>query len=119
MTRRIVPWALAIALLATLPLDAAFARGGGGGSGGFGGGGGNFGGGGDRGGAGGGFGMGNRGPTDRGTLSYSRPGNPQGDRLFDEARRECSGSRFPSGGTPRIDYSANSFTCAEPGSDKR
>ena len=107
MTKRIIPAVLAVAFLASLPLDAAFARGGGGG-GGFGGGGG----------GGGGHGGGDRGPSDRGSLSYSRPTNPSDQKLFDNARRECSGAQYSSGATPRIDYDANSFTCVEPASTR-
>lgn len=109
MTKGIVPMALALAFLASLPLDAAFARGGGG----------NGGGGGHMGGDGGGFGGGARGPTDRGSLSYGRPQNLADQRLFDQARKECNGAQYPSGATPRIDYAADSFTCFEPGSSRR
>lgn len=106
MTKRIIPAVLALAFLAAVPMDAAFARGGGGG-GGFGGGGG-----------GGGHGGGDRGPSDRGSLGYSRPQNASDQKLFDNARRECNGPKYPSGATPRIDYDANSFTCVEPGSTR-
>ena len=109
MTKRYLPVVLAIALIATLPMDA-FARGGGGGGGGFGGGGGGFGGGGHGGASGG---------TDRGSLSYSRPQDPADGRLFDQARKECSGAQYPSGATPRINYDADTFTCFEPGSSRR
>ena len=116
MTKRIFPAILAIAFLTALPLDAAFARGGGGG--GMGGGGGGMGGGG-RGDGGGAHGGGMRGPTDRGNLSYSRPQNPSDARLFDQARKSCSGAQYPSGATPRINYDADTFSCFEPGSSRR
>lgn len=109
MTKRFLPAVLAIALIATLPLDA-FARGGGGGSGG---GGGGFGGGG----GGGGHGRAS-GATDRGSLGYSRPQNASDGRLFDQARKACSGAQYPSGATPRINYDADTFTCFEPGSTR-
>ena len=114
MTKRILPAALAIALIAALPLEAAHARGGGG----EGGGGGGFGGGGDgmHGGNGGGYRGGDGGG--RGTLSYSKPQDPTKQDLFEAARNTCRGAQFPSGATPRIDYSANSFTCFEPGSSR-
>lgn len=101
MTHRLIPTLLAVAFIATLPLEAAFARGGGGG-------------------AGGGFGGGG-GHTDagRGNVGYGRPQNDSDQRLFDQARRECNGPKYPSGATPRIDYGANSFTCVEPGSTRR
>ena len=113
MLKRSIPVILAVAALTIIPLDA-MARGGGGG-GGFGGGGGS-GGGGDH----GGFGGGNRGVSDggRGSLSYSRPQSPSQQRLFDQARRECSGARYPSGATPRIDYASNSYNCFETGSSR-
>lgn len=114
MTKRILPAALAIAFLASLPIDAAFARGGGGGGGSFGGGGG------------GGMHGGNSGyrgdaASGRGNLSYSRPqnANPSSQRLYDNAKKACSGAQYPSGATPRIDYASNSFTCFEPGSSRR
>lgn len=110
MTKLYIPALLAIALISTLPMDA-FARGGGGG-GGFGGGDGGFGGGG-----GGGRG-GASGASDRGSFGYSRPQNPSDGRLFDQARKECSGAQYPSGATPRIDYDADTFTCFEPGSSR-
>lgn len=117
MTQRILPAFLAIAFLATLPVDAAFARGGGGGGGGGGGmHGGN--GGGMHGGNGGGFRAGGD-NGGRGNLGYSRPQNPSNQRLYDSARKACSGAQYPSGATPRIDYSSNSFTCFEPGSARR
>lgn len=122
MTMRILPAALAIALIASLPLAPAFAGGGGGGGGGgHGGGGGGFGGGGFGGGFGGGGGGANRGMTDggRGVTAYSRPQDPDKQRLFDQARRECNGPKYPSGATPRIDYDADTFTCFEPGSTRR
>ena len=118
MKIRSVTALLAVAALTLLPLESAFARGGGGGGGGgFGGGGGGFGGGG------GGFGGGggNRGLSDggRGNLSYSRPANPSQQRLYDQARKECSGAQYPSGATPRIDYASNSYNCFEGGSSRR
>jgi hypothetical protein len=113
MNKRLMSAILAAALIATIPLDGAFARGGGGG--GFGGGGGGFGGGGgSRGGHGGDVGDGGR-----GNLSYSRPQNPADQRLFDQARKECSGVRYSSGATPRIDYGSNSFNCFESGTSRR
>ncbi|MEI7601102.1 MAG: hypothetical protein WCJ41_17515 [Aestuariivirga sp.] len=107
MIKRYVPAVLAIALIATLPMDA-FARGGGGG----------FGGGGGGHGAGGGAYGGARGPSDRGSLSYGRPQNPADARLFDQARKSCNGAQYPSGATPRINYDANSFSCFEPGGSR-
>ena len=105
MTKRILPAALAIALLASLPVDAAFAgRGGGGGGGGHG-----FGGGSSA----------NRGPSDHGGFGFDRPQTSADQRLFDEARKECNGPKYPSGATPRINYDANTFTCFEPGSSRR
>jgi hypothetical protein len=114
MIKRSIPVVLAVAALTLLPLDA-MARGGGGG----GGGGGGFGGGG--GGHGGGFGGGNRGLSDggRGNLSYSRPQTASQQRLFDQARKACSGAQYPSGATPRIDYASNSYNCFESGSSRR
>ena len=99
MTKRIIPAALAFALLAIIPLDAAFARGGGG--------------------DGGGHAGGDRGPSDRGSMGYSRPQNPADQKLFDDARRECNGPKYPSGATPRINYDADTFTCFEGGSTRR
>ena len=110
MTKRILQAALAVALIAFVPLDAAYARGGGGG-GGFGGGGGGHAG------NGGGFG-GARSDGGRGNLSYSRPQNPSDQRLFDTARKACSGAQFPSGATPRIDYASQSYSCFEPASTR-
>lgn len=109
MIKRTLPALLAAAALALLPLESAFARGGGGGGMGDGGGGG-FGGGG-----------GNRGVSDggRGSVSYGRPQTPSQQRLFDQARKECSGAQYPSGATPRIDYASNSFNCFETGSSRR
>lgn len=117
MTMRTISAALAVALLVALPMDAAFAgRGGGGG-----GDGGNGGGGGREGGFGGGFGGENRGASNggRGVNAYSRPQDPSRQRLFDNARRECNGPKYPSGAIPRIDYDADTFTCFEPGSSRR
>ena len=118
MTKRILQAALAVALIASVPLDAAFARGGGGGGFGGGGGGGFGGGGGGRVGGGGGF---NSGETNggRGNLSYGRPQNPSDQRLFDSARKACSGAQYPSGATPRIDYASQTYSCFEPGSSRR
>ena len=109
MIKRSIPVVLAVAALTLLPLDA-MARGGGGGGGGFGGGGGGFGGGG-----------GNRGVSDggRGGVSYSRPQTSSQQRLFDQARKECSGAQYPSGATPRMDYASNSYNCFESGSSRR
>ena len=114
MTKRILQAALAVALIATVPLDAAFARGGGGGGAG---GGGGFGGGGGGGHA-GGASSGARTENDRGTLSYSRPQNPADQRLFDTARQDCSGARYSSGATPRIDYASQTYSCFEPASTR-
>lgn len=113
MTMRTLSAALAVALLVALPIDAALASHGGGGGG--------HGGGGHGGGGHGGFGGGNRGISDggRGGLSYSRPQNPSQQRLYDQARKECSGAQYPSGATPRIDYASNSFNCFESGSSRR
>lgn len=119
MTKRILQAALAVALIATVPLDVAFARGGGGGGGGFGGGGGGgFGGGGHAGAGNSSFG-GARSENDRGTLSYGRPQNPANQRLYDTARRDCSGARYSSGATPRIDYGSQTYSCFETGSSRR
>lgn len=110
MNKRLVAAILAATVLAAVPLDGAFARGGGGAGGGFGGGGG---------------GGGNRGhggdvsDGGRGNLSYSRPQSPSQQRLYDQARKSCSGARYPSGATPRIDYGSNSFNCFESGSSRR
>ncbi|MCX7350136.1 MAG: hypothetical protein NTZ54_11635 [Alphaproteobacteria bacterium] len=102
MFKRIMPAALALAFLAIIPLDAALARGGGDGGGGFG----------------GGRGPSDNGPSDRGSLGYGRPQNPSDQGLFDQARRECSGPKYPSGATPRIDYNADTYSCFEPGSSR-
>ena len=102
MTMRIVPAALAIALLATFPLEALAHSGGGGGGGG-----------------GGGRGASDRGPSDYGGGNIGRPQTASDQRLFDQARKECNGPQYPSGATPRINYDANSFTCFEPGSSRR
>jgi trimeric autotransporter adhesin len=115
MKKRLVAAVLAATVLAIVPLDGAFARGGGGAGGGFGGGGGGFGGGGG----------GNRGhggnvnDGGRGSISYSRPQSPSQQRLYDQARKSCSGARYPSGATPRIDYGSNSFNCFESGTSRR
>lgn len=102
MTKRILTTALAIALIA-VPLDAAFAgRGGGSGGGGAG----------NHGGA-------DRGPSERGGFGFDPPRTPDDQRLFDQARRECNGPKYPSGATPRINYDADTFTCFEPGSTRR
>jgi hypothetical protein len=101
MKMRIAPTALAIALIAALPLDALAKSGGGGGGGG------------------GGRGASDRGPTDRGGGNIGRPQTDADQRLFDQARKECNGPQYPSGATPRINYDANSFTCFEPGSSRR
>ena len=114
MNRRLVPAILALALIATLPMDA-FARGGGGGGGGFGGGGGGSfgGGGGSRGHA------GDVGDGGRGSVSYSRPQTRSEQNLYNEARKTCSGARYSSGATPRIDYASNSYNCFESGTSRR
>ena len=106
MNIRIVTAALAIALVATLPLEA-FARGGGGG--------------GDSGGGGGGGGhsASDHGATNIGGGNIGRPQSDADQRLFDQARNECNGPQYPSGATPRINYDADSFTCFEPGSSRR
>lgn len=117
MKTRIVAAILAATLLGIIPLDGAMARGGGGG--GFGGGGGSFGGGGGSFGGGGRGHGGDIGDGGRGNLSYSRPQNPADQRLYDQARKECSGARYSSGATPRIDYAANSFNCFESGTSRR
>ena len=77
MNKRLIPAILAATVLAVLPLDGAFARGGGGAGGGFGGGGGSRGHGGDVSDGG------------RGSVSYSRPQSPSQQRLYDEARKSC------------------------------
>ncbi len=101
MKTRMIPIILAAAFLAALPLEAALARGG------------------DRGG-GGGFG-GSTGHTDggRGNVSYGRPQNTSNQQLYDRARKDCSGPKYPSGATPRIDYDAGTYSCFEPGSTRR
>jgi hypothetical protein len=110
MTRYLLRAALAVALIATVPLGEAFARGGGGGG---------FGGGGGGGGhSPGGGGNASRDQNDRGTLGYSRPQNPSDQRLFDTARKDCSGARYSSGATPRIDYGSQTYSCFEPGSSR-
>ena len=101
MTIRIVTAALAMALLATLPLEALAHSGGGGGGGG------------------GGRSASDRGPTDHGGGNIGQPKTDSDQRLFDQARKECNGPQYPSGATPRINYDANSFTCFEPGSSRR
>ncbi|MCA3561103.1 MAG: hypothetical protein IOC82_08770 [Aestuariivirga sp.] len=105
MKKHLIPAILAAALFATLPMEAAFAREGGGG---------NLGGGG-----GGGFGGGSHTDGGRGNVSYSRPQNQSGQQLFDQARKDCSGPKYPSGATPRIDYDAGTYSCFEPGSTRR
>jgi hypothetical protein len=109
MITRSIPVILAVAALTLLPLESAFARGGGGG------------GAGGAGGGGFGAGGGNRGVGDggRGSVSYSRPSNPSEQRLYDQARKTCSGAQYSSGATPRIDYASNSFNCFEGGSSRR
>ena len=104
MNIRIMPVALAIALVCTLPLEA-FARGGGGG--------------GESGGGGGGHSGSDRGATNIGGDNVGRIQNDSDQRLFDQARRECNGPQYPSGATPRINYDADTFTCFEPGSSRR
>ena len=106
MNIRIVTAALAIALVATLPLEA-FARGGGGG--------------GDSGGGGGGGGhsASDHGATNIGGGNIGRPQTDADQRLFDQARQECNGPQYPSGAIPRINYDADSFTCFETGSSRR
>jgi hypothetical protein len=106
MTIRIATAALAIALVATLPLEA-FARGGGGG--------------GDSGGGGGGGGhsASDHGATNIGGGNIGRPQTDADQRLFDQARQECNGPQYPSGAIPRINYDADSFTCFETGSSRR
>ena len=108
MNIRIVTAALAIALVATLPLEA-FARGGGGG--------GDSGGGG--GGGGGGHSASDHGATNIGGGNIGRPQTDADQRLFDQARQECNGPQYPSGAIPRINYDADSFTCFETGSSRR
>lgn len=104
MTIRIVPVALAIALVSTLPLEA-FARGGGGG--------------GQGGGGGGGHSSSDHGATNIGGGNIGRIQNDSDQRLFDQARRECNGPKYPSGAIPQINYDADSFTCFETGSSRR
>ena len=110
MNKRLIPAILAATVLAVLPLDGAFARGGGGAGGGFGGGGG---GGGSRGHG------GDVSDGGRGSVSYSRPQSPSQQRLYDEARKSCNGARYSSGATPRIDYGSNSYNCFESGTSRR
>ena len=105
MTKKFLIAAMALTLAASLPFEAALARGGGGGFGG-GGGGGSFGG--DHGSA-------DHGASDHGGFSFNPPRNTSQQRLYDQARRECNGPRYPSGASPQINYSANSFSCFEPG----
>ena len=101
MTIRIATAALAIALVATLPLEA-FARGGG-----------------EGGGGGGDHGASDHGATNVGGGNIGRPQTDADQRLFDQARQECNGPQYPSGAIPRINYDADSFTCFEPGSSRR
>lgn len=105
MSKPILSTALALALIA-LPLEAAFAgRGGGGGGGGHHGSSGNS--------------SADRGSSERGGFGFDPPRTPDEQRLFDDARRECNGPKYPSGATPRINYDADTFTCFEPGSTRR
>ena len=97
MTKRLIPAVLAIAFIAVLPLEAAFARGGGGGGG----------------------GGGSHGSTDHGGGPTGHQQNDSDQRLFDSARRECNGPKYPSGATPIVNYDADTFTCFEPGSTRR
>ena len=110
MFKRIVASGLLMAVLAAAAAVPATARGGGGsgsaGSGGFGG----FGG--DSGGR-------SVSASDRGSFGYSRPQTASDRNLFDQARKECNGPKYPDGATPRVNYSANSFTCFEPGTSRR
>ena len=99
MSRRIVPTVFAVAFLVSLPLEGALARSGGGGGG-------------------GGRGASDRG-SDRGSISYSRPSNSSQQKLFDQARKDCSGARYPSGATPKMDYASSSYSCFETGSSRR
>ncbi len=108
MTRKFMTCALALALVASLPLESALARGGGGG-------GGDFGGGGNSGGSGG---AADHGPSDRGGFGFDPPRTSSQQRLYEQARRTCNGPRYPSGASPRVDYSANSFTCFETGTSR-
>ena len=101
MTIRIATAALAIALVATLPLEA-FARGGG-----------------EGGGGGGDHGASDHGATNVGGGNIGRPQTDADQRLFDQARQECNGPQYPSGAIPRINYDADSFTCFETGSSRR
>ena len=64
-------------------------------------------------------GGGNRGDSGRGNLSYSRPQNPSEQATFDAARKDCSGARYSSGATPRIDYGSQTYSCFETGSSRR
>lgn len=95
MTKRLIPAMLAIAFIAVLPLEAAFARGGGGGGDG-----------------------GSKGSTDHMSDSSGHQENDSDQRLLDAARKECNGPKYPSGATPIVNYDANTFTCFEPGSTR-
>lgn len=107
MSNKLIPAILAMMLVTAMPLQAAFARGGGDG-----------GGGGDFGGGGGGNPGADHGPSDRGGFGFDPPRNQSQQRLYDQARRECNGPHYPSGASPRVNYSTNSFTCFEPGSTR-
>lgn len=98
MTKRIIPAILAVGLIAASPLEAAFARGSGGGGGG---------------------GGSSHGASDHGGGRSGRPQNADDQRLFDQARQECNGPKYPSGATPIVNYDADTFTCFEPGSTRR
>ena len=105
MTIRIATAALAIALVATLPIEA-FARGGGGG-------------GGEGGGGGGDHGASDHGATNVGGGNIGRPQSDADQRLFDQARNECNGPQYPNGAQPRINYTKGTFQCVEPGWTRR
>lgn len=96
MTKRLIPAMLAVALIAALPLEAAFARSGGSGGGGA-----------------------SRGASDHGGGAVGRPQNANDQHLFDQARKECNGPKYPSGATPIVNYDAGTFSCFEPGSSRR
>lgn len=110
MNKHLIPAILAAAFLAVLPFEAALARGGGGG---------NFGGGGNMGDRGGFGGNTNHSDGGRGSVSYGRPQNQSDQQLYDRARKDCSGPKYSSGATPRIDYDADTYSCFEPGSTRR
>lgn len=39
--------------------------------------------------------------------------------LFEKARKDCNGPRYPNGAQPFINYSGGWYRCVEPGSSRR